>query len=757
MQSNQQPHMMDLEGGGGDSARSDASTDGRLRVQTMLLGWLREAWDARAQSGIEEEWQVAEDLYAGVDPTVSDLAPQQGGRATRGVPARNRSKVVVNIVEGKTNIAASQIIRRVLPGDMKPWLVKPTPVPEYDAAMTGDDGRAPVTLPDGSQHPARDVAKALTLLLEQKAERMGEQIQDWLTDSAVYRGKTAYAELRRMIKAGARLGTGVLKGPVPTVKHARDWKVAAGGVVELQSKTKIIPRVREISVRNCFPDPSCGDNIHDGGYFIERDYLTARKVRELAEQPGYEAEDMAAVLKEGPMSWSRWDERYRTQRTGQTQVQDRATFEVFYVYGEVSPADLIAAGYSIPTLTMAPEGIAGEDAAQYLAERIEHAMQLGSIPLVATMINGRVVKVALNPDDKGGFPYRFFCWSNVEGRPYGKGVPTQIATPQMMLTSSVRAMLENAGQSAGPQIVRFANVRAEDGRLSSERNKHWVVDPSEAIDDVRKAFGLFIVPSVQEQLFNIIKASQEWADQLANIPLLMQGITGASPETMGGMEMLEANAASPLLDITKEYDEVLAPTISGFYDWAMQDPEVSDDAKGDFQCLAIGASVLIHRDRKALALQQVVAPMSNDPGYGLSKERVGEQILRHIEIEPGLVQMTEDERAAMAERPPPVDPRIEAANIKRQTDMEREQSRRENEELERQHKERLAQYNAEAAEAIKQADLQIQVLESARDRDMTAEQIRATLAEAAMKIRDARERFVAERDFAIQYGEGRGL
>jgi len=329
------------------------------------------------------------------------------------------------------------------------------------------------------------------------------------------------------------------------------------------------------------------------------------------------------------------------------------------------------------------------------------------------------------------------------------------------MTGAIRATLENAGQSAGPQIVRMACVRPEDGKLSSERNKHWVLDPSEegagAIDDVRKAFGLFVVPSVQEQLFNIVKAAQEWADQLANIPLLMQGIVGGTPDTLGGMEMLEANASSPLMDIAKEYDEVVAPMIADFYRWAMEDPEVPQEAKGDFQCQAIGSTVLVHRDRKALALQQVVAPMANDPAFGLSKERVGEQILKHVEIEPQSVMMTEDERQAAAQQPPPVDPRIEAANIKRQTDMEREQSRRESEQQDREHRERLAQMSAATMEAIKAADLQIQVLESARDRQLSVEQIRATLAEASMKIRDARERFVAERDFAIQHGEGRGL
>lgn len=743
-----------------DRDRADAQSAMRQRVQGMLLDWLRAAWDARYQSGIEQEWQLAEDLYAGVEPVMGDKQAQHGATSTQ---QRGRSRVIINIVEGKTDIGASQVIRRVLPGDMRPWTIRPTPVPEYDAAMAGDQADAPVTLADGTVQPAGMVAKALTVLLDQKAEAMSRQIQDWLVDHGVYGGKTAYAHLRKMIQDGARLGTGVIKGPVPAVKTERRWANQAGGAVMVE-RTRIVPKVRCISVRNCFPDPSCGDDIHAGSFFIERDYLTPRKLRQLADEPGYDADELAAVLQQGPMSWSRWDDREQTRRQGQVQVQDRHTYEVFYVYGELSPRELIAAGFEVPTLTVAPPEIseAGEaEAAAYVAEQVEQAMRLTAVPIVATMINGRVVRVILNPDQEGAFPYRYFRWRAVEGRPEGKGIPTQIATPQIVMTGAIRATLENAGQSAGPQIVRMSCVRPEDGRLTSERNKHWVLDPSEdgggAVDDVRKAFGLFVVPSVQEQLFNIVKAAQEWADQLANIPLLMQGIVGGTPDTLGGMEMLEANAASPLLDIAKEYDEVLAPLISDLYRWAMDDPEVPNEAKGDFDCQAIGSTTLIHRDRKAIALQQVVAQMANDPAYGLSKERVGEQILKHVEIEPESVRMTEEERQAAAQQPPPVDPRVEAANIKRQTDMEREQSRRESEQQDREHKERLAQLSAATTEAIKAADLQIQVLESARDRQLSIEQIRATLFEASMKIRDARERFAAERDFAITYGQGRGL
>ena len=77
--------------------------------------------------------------------------------------------------------------------------------------------------------------------------------------------------------------------------------------------------------------------------------------------------------------------------------------------------------------------------------------------------------------------------------------------------------------------------------------------------------------------------------------------------------------------------------------------------------------------------------------------------------------------------------------------------------MDRQLKQWLAQFNASTAQVIKEAELQIQVLESARDRDMTTEEIRATLADSAMKIRAANDRFQQEMQFALTKGQGRGL
>lgn len=738
-----------------DQRRAMLQEHGRLQVQGLFIDWLREATQAREQSGIEEEWRLAEDLYAG-------RYPDQGTEdipVKKQPPKAGKSQLLINITKPKTNIAASQIVRRVLPGDMRPWEVRPTPVPEFDEAIAGGS-EEPVRLASGEVVQASKVAKAAKQMLKDKAKRMAEQIDDWLTDSAIYRGKTAYAELRKMIKDGARVGTGVIKGPFPTNVEVRRWKMVNGMAV-IETTSKVAPRIAAKKAKNCYPDPSCGENIHNGRFFIERDYLAESQVRELANSPGYEPAELDTVLKEGPQPWSRFDDRYKDERAGQIRIHDRSNFETFYLYASISPKTLIGCGYQVPALTMPPGDLQEDEAAAALRQQLEMAMTLASIPIVATMINGRIVKVVLNPSEKGGFPYRFFRWSEVEDRPWGEGVPIQIATAQLLHIAAVRAMAENAGQSAGSITVMAEGlVQAVNNQYRLNRDSMFTFTPSQelGIDDVRKAFQLFTVPNQQKPLADIILMAQEWADQLANIPLLMQGITGASPDTLGGMEMLEANAASPLLDIAKEYDEVVGPLISDFYDWGMQDPNVSAEAKGDFKCVGIGATHLIHRDRKAIALQQIAAPMAGNPAFGLSPERVGEQVLRAVEIDPDDVKLTDEEKQQQADQQQgQQDPRVTAATIKAKSEADREASRRQSEEQERQFRADQAERDRVFQKVLADIEVQVKTLQMADDRNLNLEQIRASLADTAMTLRNKQTLFLAERQFAVTDGHGRGL
>lgn len=723
----------------------------RDKIQMLVTLRLRDAIQARQLSGIEEIWQECEDLYNGVDNTAQpeNQAPleRKAMTKTKAAPA-NRSRLKLNITKPKTDTAVSRVQELLLPHDDKPWEVSPTPVPALSKAAAGGDTRQ-IQLADGSVVAAKDLAAAAMEEARQGAEIMSDQIADWLEESA------AYQQMRKVIRDSGRLGTGCLKGPVPIMRRDKDWAVV-DGVAVLTEHQRLAPTSVAKSVWDCYPDPSCGENIHDGAFFFDRDYLTGRRIRELADLPDYDRAQIAQILKEGPLKRSRFDDRQFREAEGQVPTHESDTYEVFYYYGDIPPSELLAGGWKIA-------GLNDAETTPELAAQIEQAMHLSTVPIVATMINERVVRMSMNPLETGGFPFDFFPWEPVDGQPWGRGIPHKVAPAQKMLDAGARALMENAGMSAGPQIVIDKDrITPANGRYEITGRKLWFWTPGDEVKDVRFAFSSVMIESAQQELQAIIDFALRMADELSNLPMLLQGIVGTqAPETLGGQAMAEQNATSPLKAIAKQYDDCLIePHLKRYYAWGMQDPLVPAAAKKDLQCKARGATVLIYRDATAQFLPQL-APMVADPSYEINPKKWIQEILRGNKVNPAAIQYTKEEAEAIAkqraEQGAPADPRIEAAKINAEAKAADREVSVQIKQAELQHDQQQSQLDRENELITKSIEREIQVLEFAGNKQVSIEQLRAMLASKAMEIRNKRELFAAEKAFAESTGEGRGL
>jgi hypothetical protein len=72
---------------------------------------------------------------------------------------------------------------------------------------------------------------------------------------------------------------------------------------------------------------------------------------------------------------------------------------------------------------------------------------------IVTLINDSVVRMAINPLDSGSFPYHSMPWQRRAQHWAGVGVAEQMRTPQKVTNAALRALLNNAGKSAGSQLV----------------------------------------------------------------------------------------------------------------------------------------------------------------------------------------------------------------------------------------------------------------------------------------------------------------
>lgn len=725
-----------------DPSDDRMSEEERKEYRKAVLGntvmrRIKEAQTARAVSGIEDIWRDNEDQYNSIDEMTIGFTRLRDPAQSSVANPDNRSRVFLNITQPKTDSAVARVSEMLVPNDDKPWEAKPTPIPELAEAMTGDEDRM-VKLGDGTEAPAKLVAKVAMEKAEAKAEAMGTQIEDWFVEGAVY------GHLRAMIRDAGQLGSGVIKGPIPVARKSRRWSIQQG-IAMLAQSIKTVPTAKCVSPWDLFPDPGCGDNIHNGSFIAERDFLTARQLRDLAQivemdgSPAYDRRAIAQALREGPPTRGRDSSEGNQNLPGET-ISESEVFEVYYYYGDCLAEDLMAMNVK-PEMFPAYGGPAGEDGD---GMEFDDELMLTAIPAIVTMLNDRPIKAVINPLETGEFPFDVFTWHPVRGQVWGRGIPHKMATAQRGVNAALRRTLENAGISAGPQIVMLkGGIEPVNKRYEVVGPKLWSFTPNAVIDDVRKAMAVFDIPSTQEQLMAIIEFFLRMADELTNLPMLLQGMQGGAPNLLGAMKMMESNANSPLRVIAKQFDDqVIGRMLNRFNDWGMQDPNVDEKCKGDTRMQARGSTALVQREI-AREFLMMLYPVSDDPKLRIDKAKLAMEMARANGYNLASVQYTDAEweklEAEAAQRMQPSDPRIEAANIRNQGLREATEAKAQMAAQDQQFRAREAAQDRALQAWVKELEREIQVMELASDQDMSLAGLKAMLAKAGADLNARRE------------------
>ena len=629
-------------------------------LATHVSGLRDEAVKARKESGIESTWQECEEAYLGID----DLTRAEFGQAKWAKPMSMEGGLIKQTTPGDSTKATAfvcltaryvdagtaKVCEINLPIDGKPFTLKATPVPELSSAAEDDTPAEQVTGqpmpgPDGQPVAVKDLAKHQISKAEKAAEKACARIYDWMVE---YKHT---AEMRKLIFDGARLGAGVLHGPIPEVRKARvvsrvaappaavaeQTPVAAASAVTLKIVEKIKPAARWVDVWNFYPAPGCGEDIHKGRHAFELDRMLASELAGLR-GPGWIKEAIAEVVKEGP-------NKVNSDEGNPRKEPHKKQFDVWHFTGKIAAAAFKAAN---------------DDQGKELQDGVDE------VQAVVTIVNDRVIRAIRPVLESENLPYRVFNWRRRAGHWAGVGVAEQIKTPQKIVNAATRAMLNNAGMSAGAQVVMLM-----DGLIGSDRNqkltpdKLWYVDPASGIDDVRKAFAAFEWPNMTPQLMQIVEYGFKLAEEQSSIPLITQGQSGdTTPDTFGGQQLQDNNANQLLRDVGFGLnDTVTTPLVDDMYEWLLLDPDVPDDEKGDYQVDTSGALAIIEKALNDMFLPQMLA-MAKDPAYELNPALVMQELIRSKRMSPASFRYTEQELERIRQQPPPVAPQIEAAKIR---------------------------------------------------------------------------------------------
>lgn len=713
-------------------------------LSAVLVKKRDEAIEARQLSGIEEDWREDEDHYEGIDDSNRDLYRNRGkplspeGGSDKDKEQTVRSRIFLNITRSYVDAAAAKVADMLLPTDDQNWGIEATPIPTLFKNKTSNE---PLVTPEGSPvMGVGDEGQAKQMTVGEHADQILEvarvaakaaetRIDDWLKESRFNH------ETRKVIESCSRLGTGVIKGPYPVAReHGSISK--EGGLTSIIRKMEIYPESSNIDCWDLYPDPSCGNDIHQGSYIFEKGRLTYRGLEDLKQDPSYIAEMIETCLEEGPQKKNLEE---RDQERQSLNLDSKSQFDVWYYTGFISQEDMEAAGCPCD----------GED----------------SVPAIVVMINDRVVKAAVNPLDSGAFPYDVMNWQDRDGYWAGIGVSRQIRTPQRMLNAAVRNVMDNAGLMSGPQIVmRRSVIEPADGVWQITPRKLWYM-VEDAVGPVNEAFAAINIPAMQDQLFNIVQFAIKMAEDVTGLPMLLQGQQGKVTETVGGMQMLNNNASTVMRRIARTYDDkVTEPHIKRYYEWLLLDPEVPDSEKGDYKIVAKGSSALVERDIQNQTIAQMGAMVVN-PTFGINPKKWIAEYFKSQRLNPALFMYTEEEQKKIEEQAaanPQQDPRQITAQAQVQSTQIRTEAMMQVAQADT--KEKITQREIDLQDAREDRQYRMQMAQLQRDTklielsqktQLSIQQIKAQLADTAMKERTKKD--LQREEIAVKDQHGSGL
>lgn len=587
----------------------------RARAQSVadkVGGYVKEAVQARENSGVERRWREDLVYYYGsldilrsvrgvIDSALSDKATAKGNNTER----TTRSTINVNITRPKVNAAFSRLSDMLLPVDDRNFSIEHSPKP--DLGSSGDTEDEPGKLVAGpGQSGTVMTMEQRTEKIRKEAKKRAANMQRTIDDNLT---ECDYnSECRKALWQAACLGTGIIKGPVVAERTKRAWREIGNDRWDMDTQQDIVPESRWVDIWNAYPDATAGSNAKNMRYFVERDEYNARMLRALRGQPGYLTDQIDMILKETPMAVT----RMRTERNvveGSFQQGDLKTYEVFTVTCELTKGDLEdlevqgLGGFEDEEI-LGPDGEVMETKRHYLGCP-ENQLE-DPIGACVVICNGKPIQAFINPLKSGDLGYDIFTYEPVHGQMFGLGVAYLLRSPQRVLSTAWRMVMDNAALTVGGLVVvERDGIEPTDGNWNLYGGKVFYKTTkfaNGAGGKVEDAFKVYNMESQLEQLERIIQLALKFAEDETSLPSLMEGNQGAAPDTVGGMTLLMNSANTVLKMLAKRFDDCITrPHISRYYEWHMlhnPDPTI----KGDFNVMARGSSHLVVRDLQRQSL-----------------------------------------------------------------------------------------------------------------------------------------------------------
>jgi len=681
----------------------------------------------------EQEWAKALLQYNGVSESLKEKGKMAEPLSARRIPKPN-------ITRSPTNLAVSRMrdIQFPLGGDYN-FTIEALIDPELeeiaaDAAIAQQQPQVPIEDPNAPlppdqaiqlQQPPQEQNQVATIESEineerEKALRMQTLIRNQLSISRY--GKKA----RQAMRDWAILGTGILKGPEEEVKNSKMYNHYEDSDGGLQSDLVIeritMPEVYCVDPRLFYPDPGAlmPEDIED---CFEVHPMGKRDLIRLANNPQYLTSNIkVAIMMEPDGNRLQSTSGLFTSRNGDADFSNKYLVKEYH--GALPKDVLHMMGY-----------ISREEKDDQLKE------YFGKVFVVRGVVI-RVSMALLDGDDT--IPYHLAVWEQDDASVFGTGMPYMRADQQRVVESTYAMLLDNAGLSAGPQIVVNRDaIEPANGKWEIESMKIWYM--TEYATDVNGAFQFVNIPNNQASLMNIIDSAMQFADIESQSPMIQAHTEPQAnvPAMNMGMVLTEANVHQR--ELSQHWDDNM--TIPLINRWVHYNMQYSDDPgiKGNFKVSVGGATERIDNQILAQDIERILAMASQKPEYmvqineaeafrrWVAATRAGPMLLRSSrEVDK---KMQEQQEAQASAAP---DPQM----VQAQAVMMREESRQQ----EMQAKLQIEQQNAQVKLQLSTAELELRKMEL----QLKVAELQARQLEKQMELQTAMLTFQRKEDLDLR-------
>lgn len=495
------------------------------------------------------------------------------------------SDVYARVVAMKCR-GATSLLRDVYLSNDRPWGVDPSPDPEVPPQIVQSISQLVqtelATLDQFGQPADPDSIRDRTVMLveaardasKKKAAKQAKVAEDKI-DELLLEGNF-YKALAEFLVELPLFPFACIKGPIVKIVPVVTWE---------NNKPLIVSKPRlfwtRVSPFDLWWTPGAAD-IEDAAV-IERTRVTRADLNDLLDLPGYNQEELRAVLDEygrGGLAdnWDSTDSERAVQENRENPQFNRSGLITCLEYhGNVQGRMLHEYGLDDKTI---PDPLR-----DYMVQ--------------AWLIGTHVIKVQLSPSPRKRHSYFISSFEKVPGTPVGNGLPDILSDCEGVCNATLRALVNNLAIASGPQVVinddRLA-PGADGEELYPWKRWHMTSDPMSNNTQVPVSF--FMPDSRAQELLAVYKFFTDQADELSAIPKYLSGsgASGGAGRTASGLAMLMGNASKILQTVAANIDrDVLDPALSSLSDLILL-TDTSGLLTGEESIRIKGVAVAVQRE-----------------------------------------------------------------------------------------------------------------------------------------------------------------